>query len=104
MNINKNKFDGFLIFSREVYWKVLEKFNIQDAKIISTPLGVYFNLKKDQSPKIDEDNKEMAKIPYAFVVGSLMYVLVCIRPDIAHLVGVVIRFMYNLGRKHWKVV
>ncbi|GKE81531.1 hypothetical protein Tco_1551531 [Tanacetum coccineum] len=33
-----------------------------------------------------------------------MYTMVCIRPDIAHAVGVVSRFMSNPGREHWEVV
>jgi hypothetical protein len=37
-------------------------------------------------------------------VGSLMYVMVAMRPDIAHAVGVVSRFMHNPGRPHWNVV
>ena len=37
----------------------------------------------------------MSKISYASVVGSLMYVMVCIRPDSAHVIGVVGRFMSN---------
>ncbi|RVW28627.1 Retrovirus-related Pol polyprotein from transposon TNT 1-94 [Vitis vinifera] len=31
----------------------------------------------------------MRKVPYALAVGSLMYVMVCTRPDIAHVIGVV---------------
>ena len=39
----------------------------------------------------------MSKVPYALVVGSLMYAMVCTRPDIAHAVGVVSRYMSHLG-------
>jgi len=47
MNINKNKFDCSLILSQEKYiGKVLEKFNMPDVKIVSTPVGVHFNLIK----------------------------------------------------------
>lgn len=46
----------------------------------------------------------MKKVPYASAVGSLMYAMVCTRPDIAHAVGVVIRFLSNLGREHWNAV
>ena len=35
----------------------------------------------------------MSKVPYASAIGNLMYAMVCIRPDIAHAVGVVSRFM-----------
>ena len=33
-----------------------------------------------------------------------MYTIVCTRPDIAHAVGVVSRFMSRSGKQHWKVV
>nr|KYP74579.1 Retrovirus-related Pol polyprotein from transposon TNT 1-94 [Cajanus cajan] len=46
----------------------------------------------------------MTKVPYASAVGSLMYAMVCTRPDIAHVVGVVSRFMSNPGRKYWEAV
>ncbi|RVW12442.1 Retrovirus-related Pol polyprotein from transposon TNT 1-94 [Vitis vinifera] len=35
----------------------------------------------------------MSKVPYASAIGSLMYVMVCTRPDIAHAVGVVSKFI-----------
>ncbi|XP_076882859.1 uncharacterized protein LOC143531449 [Bidens hawaiensis] len=46
----------------------------------------------------------MAKIPYASVVGSLMYAMVCTRPDIAHVVAVISRLMSNPGKAHWEAV
>lgn len=46
----------------------------------------------------------MLKVPYASTVGSLMYAMVCTRPDIAHAVGVVSRFLSNPGKEHWAAV
>ena len=46
----------------------------------------------------------MKSVLYAPAVGSLMYAMVATRPDIAHVVGVVIRFTHNPGRSHWNVV
>ncbi|MCO5614198.1 hypothetical protein L7F22_068478 [Adiantum nelumboides] len=46
----------------------------------------------------------MAKVPYASACGSLMYAMVATRPDIAFAVGMVNRFMSNLGTKHWEAV
>ncbi|KAE8695044.1 Calcium sensing receptor [Hibiscus syriacus] len=45
--------------------------------------------------------EEMKKIPYSSVVGSLMYSMICTRPDIAYAVGVVSRFLANPGNEHW---
>ena len=47
---------------------------------------------------------EMSKVPYASTIGSLMYAMVCTRPNIAYAVGVVNRYMSNPGREHWVVV
>ena len=38
---------------------------------------------------IDEERECMSRVPYADVVGSLMYSMVCKRPNISHAVGVV---------------
>ena len=46
----------------------------------------------------------MSKILYASAVGSLMYAMVCTRPDIAYSVGVVSRFLANPGKQHWQEV
>ncbi|XP_031263955.1 secreted RxLR effector protein 161-like [Pistacia vera] len=46
----------------------------------------------------------MTHVPYASVMGSLMYVIECTRPDIARAVGFLIRFMSNLGKEHWSTV
>ncbi|CAN0919975.1 Retrovirus-related Pol polyprotein from transposon TNT 1-94 [Linum grandiflorum] len=46
----------------------------------------------------------MKNVPYASAVGSLMYAMVCTRPDIAHAFGVVSRFLSNPGKEHWVAV
>ena len=46
----------------------------------------------------------MATVPYASAIGSLMYAMVCTRPDITHAVGVVSRFLSNPGKEHWNAV
>ena len=46
----------------------------------------------------------MPRVPYSSTFDKLMYLMVCTRPDIAHAVGVVSRYMKNPGKEHWKVV
>ena len=46
----------------------------------------------------------MSRVPYASAVGSLMYAMVCTRPDLAHAVRVVSRFMGQPGKEHWAAV
>ena len=46
----------------------------------------------------------MSRVPYASAVGSLMYAMVFTRPDIAHAVGVLSRFMSNQRKELWTAV
>eukprot|EP00253_Pinus_taeda_P029457 PITA_29457 len=57
-----------------------------------------------QCPKAQEEEEDMSHVPYASAVGSLMYAMVCIRPDIAHAVGVLSKFMSKPRREHWTTV
>ena len=91
--------------SQEKYVEqVIERFNIKDVKPVSTPLANYFKVTKRSCPTTSFERKEMEAIPYSSAIGSLMYAKVCNRPDIAHAVGVVSRFLANLGKEHWEVV
>ena len=47
----------------------------------------------------ENDTKEISKVPYGSV-GSLMYAMVCTRPDIVHAVKFVSWFLSNLGKEH----
>ena len=46
----------------------------------------------------------MARVPYASAVGSMMYAMLCTRPDICFAVGMVSRYQSNLGPVHWQAV
>ncbi|RVW73359.1 Retrovirus-related Pol polyprotein from transposon TNT 1-94 [Vitis vinifera] len=90
IKISRNKTNGKLWLSQESYIeKVLGKFNMGKAKPMSSSLGSHLKLSSKQSPSSEKEKKEMRKVPYASTVGSLMYVMVCTRLDIAYVVGVV---------------
>ena len=46
----------------------------------------------------------MLQVPYSNAVGSLMYTMVCTRPDISHAVGIMSNNMHNLGKGNWQAV
>jgi hypothetical protein len=72
-------------------------------KLVTSPLASHFKLSHDGCPEVDKE-EEMKNVSYVSSVGSLMYVMVCTRSDIAHAVGVVSRFLSNPGKMHWNVV
>jgi hypothetical protein len=77
---------------------------MQDCKPVKVPIPVGARLTVEQCPKTQEEIEDMAHVPYASVVGSLMYVMVCTRPDISHAVGVLRRYMSTPGKEHWTIV
>jgi hypothetical protein len=46
----------------------------------------------------------MSHVPCVSVIGSLMYAMVCTRPNIAHAVGVLSRYMSKPWKEHWTIV
>ena len=58
---------------------------------------------KEQCPKTPQEVKNMGQILYASVVGSLMYAMLCTRPDICYSVGIVSRYQSNPRRDYWTV-
>jgi hypothetical protein len=84
--------------------KVLERFRMQIAKAISTPLANHFKLTKEMCLKIHEEIKYMSRVPYSSAVGNLMYAMVCTKPNISHALGPLRRYMKNPGKEHWKEV
>jgi hypothetical protein len=77
---------------------------MQDAKTVTTPLGSHFRLSADLSPHTEDEQEYMTSVPYSSAVGSIMYAMVCTRPDISQAVSVVSRYMANPGKGHWQAV
>ncbi|GJV20747.1 retrotransposon protein, putative, ty1-copia subclass [Tanacetum coccineum] len=84
--------------------KILNNFRIDNGKLVKMPLGWHFKLSLKDCPVRDCDVKRMSKVPYANAVGSLMYLMVCTRPDIAYAVSLVSTYLANSGKNHWEAV
>ena len=84
--------------------KVLQRFSMKNAKAINTPLLGHLKLTKEMCPKTQDEEDKISKVPYASAVGSLMYAMVCTRPDIANAVGLVSRYVSHPRIEHWNVV
>ena len=64
--------------------------------------GLYLSI--EQYRKTEEEKRQMAKVSYASAIGSLMYVMMCIRPGIYFAVSMVSRYQSNLGTAYWAAV
>ncbi|CAI7896635.1 unnamed protein product [Closterium sp. NIES-54] len=77
--------------------QILEKFEMTQASPIATPLPFSHQLAPPTSPSSSFH-------PYAELVGSLMYAMMCTRPDLTYPISVLARFV-GKGRHtkvHWK--
>lgn len=81
--------------------KVLVRFGMRDSKSAPTPM---------EEPKTMEERLEFESgndegagdVPYREAIGSLMYLMIGSRPDIAYAVGKHARFCENPKMKHWR--
>ena len=71
---------------------VLQRFGMQDSKTVTTPLDGSVKLSKEMEPKSAEEIEKMRKVPYQSLIGSLMYLAVSTRPDIAYAVSSLSQF------------
>ncbi|KAK9200365.1 hypothetical protein WN944_015562 [Citrus x changshan-huyou] len=102
MQIHRDRNNRKIWLSQKNYLKkILRPFNMQDCKSISTPLPINFKLSSSMCPSNEAERKEMSRVPYASAMGSLMFAMICTRPDIAQAVGAVSRYMANPGGEHW---
>ena len=75
--------------------EVLKRFSMENSKRGMVPLRHGIHLSKAMSPKTPEERSRMSRIPYASAIGSLMYAMLCTRPDIAQAVSVTSRYQSN---------
>ncbi|GJU75503.1 hypothetical protein Tco_1272573 [Tanacetum coccineum] len=62
------------------------------------------DLNKTQGASTPEEVKRMQNVPYALVVGSIMYDVRCTRPDVAFTQNITSRFQQNPVECHWTTV
>ncbi|PSC67067.1 Retrovirus-related Pol poly from transposon TNT 1-94, partial [Micractinium conductrix] len=74
---------------------LLSKYGMDDAKTASTPANASIKLTKQGTPLDTQTHS------YSALVGSLMYLSICTRPDIAQAVGALARHMANPTTDHW---
>ncbi|GKD27105.1 retrotransposon protein, putative, ty1-copia subclass [Tanacetum coccineum] len=92
-NIYMVKPKGFVVLN------ILEKMDTSKRGYI--PMQERLDLNKTQGASILEDVKCMQNVPYASVVGSIMYAVRCTRPDVAFAQNITSCFQQNPGEPHW---
>ena len=84
--------------------KVLKDFKMDQSKkeFLSVLQGV--KLSKTQSPTTSEDRKRMNVIPYATIIGSIKYVVLCTKPIVYLAMSLARGYNSDLRVDHWTTV
>uniref|UniRef100_A0A3Q7H9P6 Reverse transcriptase Ty1/copia-type domain-containing protein n=1 Tax=Solanum lycopersicum TaxID=4081 RepID=A0A3Q7H9P6_SOLLC len=70
MQIVRNRKAKKLVLSQEKYiQKVLRTFNMDKAKVVSTPLAMHFKLSTKQCPSSDDEKEDMKKVRKPILCG-----------------------------------
>ena len=97
MSIKRERDTKTLYISQQSYQeKVLERFEMENCKPVSTPLepGRKFQ-------KLSDDEEAFDLKLYQQAIGCLTYASTATRPDIATAVGILSQFMSNPSKQHW---
>ena len=96
IKVYRDRSNRMLGLSQKMYIKeVLKKFSMENSKRGLVPFKHGIHLSKKMCPSTPEEIERMSKIPYASVIRSLMYAMLCIRPNIVHAVSVTSRYQSN---------
>jgi hypothetical protein len=80
--------------------KVLKRFNMEPSKKGFLPMSHGMHFSKQQRPMTAVERERMSKVPYASAVGSIMYAMICTRPDVSYALSVASSYQADPGESH----
>ena len=105
IRIYRDRSRRLLGLSQSLYIEtVMKRFSMEESKKGFLPMSHGVRLSKSMCPRTPQEIEEMKRTPYASAIGSIMYGMLCTRPDIAYAVSVTSRYQSNPGPAHWKAV
>src|SRR5215216_5950379 len=81
--------------------KVLKRFKMDQSKKGFLPVLQGVKLSQTQSSTTAEDREKIKVIPYASAIGSIMYAMLCNRPDVCLTISLAGRYQSNPGVDLW---
>jgi hypothetical protein len=98
MEVERDRPEGSLkIAQYRATADLLSEFKMESAWSRRIPLTPKEKVQKEGEPL------NLKEFPYASLVGSLLYLANCTRPDIAQAVGVLARYMSCAIVEHWRI-
>ena len=105
IKIYRDRSKRVLALSQSTYLdKVLRRFSMQESKKGLLPVRHGIKLSKSQCAVTPDELRRMSGIPYASAIGSIMYAMICTRPDVSYALSCASRHQSNPGEAHWTAV
>ena len=105
IKIYRDRSKRLIGLSQDTYLdKILKRFGMADSKKGAIPMVTGTRLSKTQCPIGADELKKMSEVPYASAIGSIMYAMICTRPDISYALSATSRYQSNPGIPHWAAV
>ena len=82
---------------------ILRKFNMQNFRPVKHPMELHDELMMESTPAYEEV-EAMKVVPYREAIGSLLYLSIRTRPDIAVAVGILAKHCFKPRPIHWTEV
>ena len=57
-------------------------------------------LSKTQCPSTTDERESLRRVQYASAIGSIMYAMICTRPDVSYALSVTSRYQADPGEGH----
>jgi hypothetical protein len=83
---------------------MLNRFNMQDSKKGFLPMSHGITLRKKQCPMDLDEQERMRVISYTLAIGSILYAIICMHPDVSYALSATSRYQSNYGDAHWTIV
>ncbi|GJU11793.1 retrotransposon protein, putative, ty1-copia subclass [Tanacetum coccineum] len=84
IKIYKDRLKRLIGLGQNAYMdKILKRYRMDNSKRGHIPMQERLDLNKTQGASTPKEVKHMQNVPYALVVGSIMYAVRCTRPDVA---------------------
>ena len=101
MKIYRDRSKRLLRLSQSTYIDTMLKwFSLKNFKKDYLPIGHEIFLSKKDYSTTSQERECISGIPYASIVGSIMYAMTCTRLDVAYSLEVVSRYQFDPGEAY----
>ena len=97
IEVHRDRLSKTIRMNQRSYIKCLtERFGVDSCKDVNTPSN-----ESEKLSKLDPSEECINKWPYLELIGALMYIATCTRPDVMHAVGEAAKYCERHGKMHW---